>query len=307
METNKITVSTEDELTLSSENNSTYSTTSTDYSEDIDMPFKHWVRGTYNNISRKFKFKANAPGAHPLFTSGEYTLRCNGTENSTLLLFDSNNTSIDPSTAVLASESGIDYSITVTLEYNQNYYFVITGNPDSTNYFEVRIDYRSYTASTPCDYSQYLEPHGNYHTFTCKKAASCTDGVGGNSYNDKHYVNTTSLLPGTLNASIHRYIVIPEKTPNYASFLGCVGVAIRKNGRYAFGVVGDVGSSPKTGTLDEFSKKMLDDLGFEVNGGDSVEPEECVTTYIFTDTKKKSWNGDTLNEDVETVGRRYFY
>lgn len=299
METKNDKMFTEDELTLSSENISTYSTTATDYSEDIDMPFRHWVKGIYENFDRKYKFIANAPGAHINGGKGLYIIRYNGTRRATLDLYDYTGDRIKIKT-------GGHFNISVELEYNKDYHFTITGLPYSTDPFEVRIDYRGYTSTDPCGYLPTLEPHGNYLTFTCEHAAVCNDGVG-ESHGDIYHQSQTSYMNGILNADIHRYIVIPRTTSNYAGLLGCVGVAVRENGSYVFGVVGEVGPKPKSGILDEFSKKMIDDLGFETDGANYVRPEESVTTYIFPDTKRSTWNGDTLNDDVETVGMEYFY
>ena len=52
---------------------------------------------------------------------------------------------------------------------------------------------------------------------------------------------------------------------------------------------------------------MINDLGFDSDGATYVEPEEPVTTYIFPETKRGSWNSETLNEDVEAAARAYFY
>lgn len=49
------------------------------------------------------------------------------------------------------------------------------------------------------------------------------------------------------------------------------------------------------------------DLGFYTDGADDVSPEEPVTTYIFTDTKRSGWPSSTLNSDVEQIGLNYFY
>ena len=114
-------------------------------------------------------------------------------------------------------------------------------------------------------------------------------------------------MNGVLNADIHRYIVIPKNVSGYASLRGCVGVVVRSDGTYLFGVVGEVGPNRNPGVLDEFSVKMIQDLGFNTDGSTYVSPADIVTTYIFTDTKRSSWPSATLNKDVENVGRNYFY
>ncbi len=148
-------------------------------------------------------------------------------------------------------------------------------------------------------------PHGNYLTFSCTHPAVCNDGIG-NSYSDPYHQSQTSYMNGILNADIHRYIVIPKSVSGYANLRGCVGAVVRRAGSYLFGVVGEVGPSRDPGVLDEFSVKMIKDLGFNTNGATYVSPADVVTTYIFTDTKRSSWSSSTLNSDVENVGRNYY-
>ena len=149
-------------------------------------------------------------------------------------------------------------------------------------------------------------PHGNYLTFSCTQPAVCNDGIG-NSHGDVYHQSQTSYMNGTLNADDHRYIVIPKSVSNFSSILGCVGVAVRSDGTYMFGVVGDVGPNRNSGILDEFSVKMIQDLGFNTDGANYVNPSDTVTTYIFTDTRRSSWESETLNAQAEFVGNRYFY
>ncbi len=151
------------------------------------------------------------------------------------------------------------------------------------------------------------QPHGNYLTFTCTHPSVCNDGIGYD-YDDKHHQGQTAYMNGILNADIHRYIVIPASVEGFAALKGCVGVAVRSNGTYVFGIVGDVGNEKEIdGELTEFSVKMIQDLGFYTDGAYSVDPEEPVTTYIFPETRRSSWDSDTFNSDAETVGRQYFY
>jgi len=179
---------------------------------------------------------------------------------------------------------------------------VMTFNENTSAYAVDGLQYYAYsygTTTTPI-------PHGNYLTFTCTQPAVCNDGIGA-SYNDPYHQSQTAYMNGVLNADIHRYIVIPKSVSGYANLRGCVGVAVRSDGRYLFGVVGEVGPERDPGELDEFSVKMIEDLGFDTDGSDYVEPADIVTTYIFTDTKRSSWPSSTLNDDVEDVGRNYFY
>ena len=179
---------------------------------------------------------------------------------------------------------------------------VMTLNENTSAYAVDGLRYYSYsygTTTTPI-------PHGNYLTFSCTQPAVCNDGIG-NSYDDPYHQSQTSYMNGILNADIHRYIVIPKNVSGYANLRGCVGAVVRSDGRYLFGVVGEVGPDRAPGVLDEFSVKMIKDLGFNTNGATYVSPEDVVTTYIFTDTKRSSWASSTLNDDVEYVGRNYFY
>ena len=179
---------------------------------------------------------------------------------------------------------------------------VMTLNENTSAYAVDGLRYYSYsygTTTTPI-------PHGNYLTFSCTQPAVCNDGIG-NSYDDPYHQSQTSYMNGILNADIHRYIVIPKNVSGYANLRGCVGAVVRSDGRYLFGVVGEVGPDRDPGVLDEFSVKMIKDLGFNTNGATYVSPEDVVTTYIFTDTKRSSWASSTLNDDVEYVGRNYFY
>ena len=174
---------------------------------------------------------------------------------------------------------------------------------ENTSAFAVDgLQYYSYSCGT----TTVPIPHGNYLTFSCTQPAVCNDGVGA-SYNDPYHQNQTSYMNGVLNADIHRYIVIPKNVSGYASLRGCVGVVVRSDGTYLFGVVGEVGPNRNPGVLDEFSVKMIQDLGFNTDGSTYVSPADIVTTYIFTDTKRSSWPSATLNKDVENVGRNYFY
>ena len=174
---------------------------------------------------------------------------------------------------------------------------------ENTSAFAVDgLQYYSYsygTTTTPI-------PHGNYLTFSCTQPAVCNDGIG-NSYGDQYHQSQTSYMNGILNADIHRYIVIPKNVSGYANLRGCVGAVVRRDGSYLFGVVGEVGPSRDHGVIDEFSVKMIKDLGFNTDGATYVSPSDIVTTYIFTDTKRSSWPSSTLNDDVEDVGRNYFY
>ena len=149
-------------------------------------------------------------------------------------------------------------------------------------------------------------PHGNYLTFSCAQPAVCNDGIGA-SYNDPYHQSQTSYMDGVLNADIHRYIVIPKNVSGYANLRGCVGAVVRSDGSYLFGVVGEVGPNRDSGVLDEFSVKLIKDLGFNTDGATYVSPSDVITTYIFTDTRRSSWASATLNDDVENVGRNYFY
>ncbi len=150
------------------------------------------------------------------------------------------------------------------------------------------------------------KPHGTYLSFSCTKPAVCNDGIG-DDHGDPYHDSDTSYMNGSLNADVHRFIVIPGNVNGYASLRGCVGVAVRNNGQYVFGVVGDVGPYRPSGTLDEFSVKMIKDLGFMTDGANYVDPEETVRTYIFPDTQRDSWPSATLNNEVEAVGRARFY
>ena len=300
---NKKEILTEKDLKLSSENATAFSAAATsDDSWYVDMPFKQWVRGTFDNTVKAFRFIANAPGAHINGAPAEYTISFNGELVSVLILQEF------LSSKIIQMGGGTKFSISANLDYNKKYVFLVAVESHSTDQFEVRIDYSSYSTSGSdnCDVGGVLTPHGNYRAFSCEQAAVCNDGIG-NGYGDDFHQGQTSYMNGILNADIHRYIVVPTNTSGYASLLGCVGVAIRDNGRYVFGVVGEGGPERNPGELDEFSVKMIKDLGFNTDCKNSVEPEEPVTTYIFPDTKRSSWTSDTLNADVESVGRQYFY
>ena len=149
-------------------------------------------------------------------------------------------------------------------------------------------------------------PHGNYLAFTCEQPAVCNDGIGSD-HDDIYHQSQTAYMNGILNADIHRYIVIPGNVSGLSKLKGCVGVAVRSDGTYQFGVVGEVGPNNDTGILNEFSVKMIKDLGFETDGAYYVRPSDHVTTYIFEDTQKSSWKSSTLNDEVARIGRQYFY
>ena len=303
---NKKEILTEKDLKLSSENATAFSAAATsDDSWYVDMPFKQWVRGTFDKTVKAFRFIANAPGAHINGAPAEYTISFNGELVSVLILQEF------LSSKIIQMGGGTKFSISVNLDYNKEYCFGIIkgGILLSPAQFEVRIDYKTYSTSGSdnCDVGGVLAPHGNYRAFSCGHPDVCNDGIG-NGYGDRHHQGQTSYMNGILNADIHRYIVVPINTSGYASLLGCVGVAIRDNGRYVFGVVGEGGpEQTESGIINEFSVKMIKDLGFDTDGANNVSPEKPVTTYIFPDTKRSSWNSDTLNADVESVGRQYFY
>lgn len=301
---NKKEILTEKDLKLSSENATAFSAAATsDNSWYVDMPFKQWVRGTFDKTVKAFRFIANAPGAHINGAPAEYTISLNSQRKAMLILME-NSTSY-----LINVKSGEKLSISANLDYNKKYVFLVAVESHSTDQFEVRIDYKTYSTSGSdnCDVGGVLAPHGNYRAFACGQAAVCNDGIG-NGYGDDFHQGQTSYMNGILNADIHRYIVVPINTSGYASLLGCVGVAIRDNGRYVFGVVGEGGpEQTESGIINEFSVKMIKDLGFDTDGANNVSPEKPVTTYIFPDTKRSSWNSDTLNADVESVGRQYFY
>ena len=149
-------------------------------------------------------------------------------------------------------------------------------------------------------------PRGPCRVFSCTHPAVCSDGTG-NSYDDEHYCPHTAYMDGELNADIHRYIVIPINTSGYYDLLGCVGVVIRNDGRYQFGIVGDGGPAVVNESVSEFSVKMIRDLGFDTDGANYVEPEEPVTTYIFMNTRDDDLTSDTLNSAVEAIGQTLFY
>lgn len=290
MENNK-NITTEDELTISKENSTAYAATSIDYSEDIVMPFGYWVAGIYENISRKYIIKTDLPAAHKDGGIGRYNIQIKGTQKTIFYMYDYNGDQI-------YSRTGYKFTYHGKFEYNKEYHFVIHGLPISTNHFEVRVDYEI----NNCD---YLTPHGNYLTFYGDKVDVCNDGVG-DGHGDKFHQGSTAYMNGVLNADIHRYIVCSGNHPDRAKLLGCVGVAKRKSGKYVFGIVGDT-SGDDANVIDEFSYKMVKDLGFTTDGGNSVSPKEPVTTYIFTDTQRESWDSDTLNEEADYIGRHYFY
>ena len=104
------------------------------------MPFRHWVKGIYENFSRRYKFVADAPGAHMYNGKGRYVIRYNGTQRATLNLYDYTGDRIEVRT-------GGHFDISVELEYNKEYHFTVTGLPYSTDPFEVRIDYYNYIAT----------------------------------------------------------------------------------------------------------------------------------------------------------------
>ena len=157
-------------------------------------------------------------------------------------------------------------------------------------------------------HSTIRKPHGEYRTFTCDNPAVCNDGKG-NSYCDIYHVDHTYFMENEMNADVHRYIVLPGNANGFAELMGCVGVAVRNDGQYVFGIVGERGPSRSANVLDEFSVKMIKDLGFLTDGANFVDPEDTVTTYIFPETQRpaKEWNAETLNEDVEAIGRMYYY
>ena len=196
----------------------------------------------------------------------------------------------------------------VTVSQELGYFYA--ASPGETTVYAIACDGSGVRGE--CHVTVKPKPHGNYLEFTCTHPSMCTDGVG-DSHNCKHHQARTAYMNGVLNADIHRYIVIPGNTPNYGDLLGCVGVAIKDDGTYVFGVVGEVGNSKDTGILTEFSLKMVEDLGFYVTFNEtkrtaSVDPELPVTTYIFPGTEPENgWNPETLNEDVEAVARTYFY
>lgn len=293
---NKKEILTEKDLKLSSENATAFSAAAVDYTQDINMPFKFWVKGIYKNNSRKYMFTANAPGAHINKGPGYYQIQIRGSQKSTIHLYDYNGDSI-------AMEHGINYSFRCKLEYNREYYFVVAGAPASTDTFEICIEYNNHIASDSSE--EILTPHGNYLTFTCKHPTVCNNGIG-NNYGDKYHQGQTAYMNGILNADIHRYIVIPQSVDDYPDLLGCVGAAVRDNGRCVFGVVGEVGIFLDHGVLDEFSVRMIKDLGFNTNCKSKVEPEKSVTTYVFPDTARGARTSETLNEDVKRIGREYF-
>ncbi|MBE7034447.1 MAG: hypothetical protein E7406_09510, partial [Ruminococcaceae bacterium] len=186
-------------------------------------------------------------------------------------------------------------TITVTVEAKENENDDISYSDSCSLVIEERLDGRN------------LTPHGDFKKYTCSKAAVCNDGIGCD-YGDYFHQDSTAYMGGILNADSHRYIVLPTNAENYRSYLGCVGVSIRSNGRYAFGVVGDGGQGNKPQkTVDEFSVRMIKDLGYKTDGANDVSPEDPVTTYIFPETKRSSWVSKTLNIDVAAEGMKYFY
>ena len=289
----------ESDIILADNNSYEVNSASTDYSEDVFVPFKAWVTGQYGHASRKYYFTANAPNAHRNGGTGKYTITVRSEEEQTLHLYCS------CTGDEIYTKTGKNFKTTYMprLEYNKDYYFIFTKAMNSDKYFEVRIEYHSYTE--PMEPVTPMAPHGNYLTFTCNNPAICNDGIGGD-YGDEYNRGETAYMNGTLNADIHRYIVIPRTYPDCYNLLGCVGVAVREDDTYCFGVVGDIGPDRDITELDEFSVKMIEDLGFSYEGGTSVDPEEPVTTYIFPNTEQ-NWDGDTLNECVEYVGRFYYY
>lgn len=152
------------------------------------------------------------------------------------------------------------------------------------------------------------QPHGQYRTYVCSNPAVCNDGVGDDHGDVDNHLGTTAYMNGTLHADLHRYIVLPTDAENYWDLLGCVGVALRNNGTYVFGVVGD-GGPPKTfqGIIDEYSVKMIQELGYNTDGGTYVSPEAPVATFVFPETKRNTWPAETLDEEVARIGRQYFY
>lgn len=293
MENNK-NIATENELTISKENSTAYAATSTDYSEDIVMPFRFWVAGVYGELSRKYIIKTNLPSAHKDGGIGRYIIQVRGAEKAKLRMYDYNGDE-------MFTKLGIKFTVYGKFEYNKEYHFCIFGDPFSTNHFEVRVDY----VVTDCDINGTMEPHGNYLAFHGDKVDVCNDGVG-DRHDDDNHQSSTAYMNGVLNADIHRYIVCSGNHPDRAKLLGCVGVAIRKNGRYSFGIVGDT-SGDDADVIDEFSVNMVRDLGFTTDGGNSVSPKEPITTYIFTGTRKDSWDPATLNAEADRIGRKYFY
>ena len=72
-------------------------------------------------------------------------------------------------------------------------------------------------------------------------------------------------------------------------------------GKYFYAIVGEGG--PKGDTYDEVSISLVWDFGYNSDG--SYGPEGNFEMIIFPDTKRK-WNVNSLNEDVEIIGRSLY-
>lgn len=187
-----------------------------------------------------------------------------------------------------------------------------SGNSNVVTVADIKDDMIFFTRNARTSKS----PHGSYLTFECSKAAVCNDGTG-DTYNDIYHSTHTKYLDGELNADYHNYIVIPGNHPQANELLGCVGVAIRKNGTYSFGIVADFGPDRPEGCIDEFSVIMICSLGFDTDGANYVNPEEKVVTYIFPEAKKtkSEWENiitssssiGALNIEIEKLGKNYYY
>lgn len=176
-----------------------------------------------------------------------------------------------------------------------------------------------FAATKTTTYTEPPKPHGNYLTFTSNGRVNvCTDGSG-LGHDDENHQSQTKYLNGYLNADTCNYIVIPGDVYRAkTNLLGCVGVTKRNNGKYVFGLVADIGPDTKEGktpAVDEFSVAMVNNLGFDTDGGNWVSDEKNVTTYIFTNAKydEDTWRSAAnissgyLNNAIKHLGEKYYY
>lgn len=119
-------------------------------------------------------------------------------------------------------------------------------------------------------------------TFTADADIDC-DGTGGNPHRDPYFQSDTTLHNHgkALCAEKENYVVVPpvvrQKTKGIV--LGCmVGCVNTKNGKTAWGVVGDIGPRTKVG---EVSVAMAEALGLSGNPNTGGTSEHIIQYTIF--------------------------
>lgn len=169
--------------------------------------------------------------------------------------------------------------------------------------------YRAATTTSTPGGGGALFPHGNYKSYFASHLNIDTDGVG-DSHGNKDHQTSTSYMNGKLNADIHNYVVFPKNSTQLSAMLGCACVVVGPGGQYKFGIVGDAGPDKSDPTsrnyVDEASWHMITELGYPPKNSDD-RPEGTFRTIIFPDTKRSSWNVNTLNKDAENAARAYYY